>query len=242
MQAGLQRPCSWPAIEPVTSHSTYEILESGMVLMKNYISLMDQAEIVNICHKLGVGPGGFCQPTYNSGHKSQLQRMCFGRNWDPETRYKERYRSDGSEPPPVPEEFIPLVETTIQDAQAHINSNVEIPSMSPDVCLVNFYTSTSRLGLHQDRDESSNRLRRGLPVVSISIGDSAEFLYGFTHTTDECNSRKVLLESGDALIFGGKSRLVFHGVKTILPNTAPLSLLQKTMLRPGRLSLTFRQF
>ncbi|KAI3726626.1 hypothetical protein L1987_66424 [Smallanthus sonchifolius] len=165
--------CERPAIEPSTNRSTsYEVLESGMILMKNYISLMDQ-------------------------------RMCFGQNWDPETRYKERYRGDGSELPPVPEEFIPLVETTIQDAQAHINSNVEIPLMRPDVCLVNFYTSTGRLGLHQDRDESPNSLRRGLPVVSISIGDSAEFLYGFTHTTDENNLRKVLLESGDVLIFGG---------------------------------------
>ncbi|KAK1433429.1 hypothetical protein QVD17_10339 [Tagetes erecta] len=229
------------AIEPLIIHPpSYQILDSGMILMKNHISLLDQVEIVNMCHKLGVGPGGFYQPSYRSGSKLRLHMMCFGRNWDPETKYREFYRSDGSEPPPVPYELTSMVETLIQDAQAHLNSREDIPSMSPDICVVNFYTSTGRLGLHQDRDESSYSIRKGLPVVSISIGDSAEFLYGRTRDEDRLSS--VLLESGDVLIFGGKSRLVFHGVKTVFPNSAPLPLLQKTMLRPGRLNLTFRQF
>ncbi|KAD4888603.1 hypothetical protein E3N88_20676 [Mikania micrantha] len=133
-----------------------------------------------------------------------------------------------------------LVQALVQDAQTHLKSDNEIPSMCPDVCLVNFYTSTGRLGLHQDRDESPDSLRRGLPVVSISIGDSAGFVYGYTR--DEDQLREVVLESGDVLIFGGKSRLVFHGVKTVFQDSAPPQLLQESMLRPGRLSLNFRQF
>lgn len=104
---------------------------------------------MNMCHKLGVGPGGFMQPGYQSGSKLKLHRMCFGRNWDPETKYRVPYNIDGSTPPPVPQEFVSLVQTLIQDAQARLNSPDEIPSMNPDVCLVNFYTSTGRLGLHQ---------------------------------------------------------------------------------------------
>lgn len=91
--------------------------------------------------------------------------------------------------------------------------------------------------MHQDKDESKDSLRRGVPVVSFSIGDSAEFVYGRDRNCDE----NIVLESGDVVIFGGPSRLCYHGVRSILPQTAPSSLLKKTNLRPGRLNLTFRQ-
>ncbi|KAK1433430.1 hypothetical protein QVD17_10340 [Tagetes erecta] len=220
--------------------TSYEILESGMILMKNHINLNEQVEIVNICHKLGVGAGGFYRPTYGSGSKLRLHMMSFGRNWHPETKYTQLYRSDGSKPPPVPGVLVSLVQTLIQDARARVKSPYEIPSMCPDICLVNFYSVVGGLGLHQDNDESYEGLTKGLPVVSISIGDSCEFLYG--HTRDKFKARKVLLESGDVLLFGGKSRLIYHGVNKIIPDSTPLSLLQKTMLKPGRLNLTFRQF
>lgn len=92
----------------------------------------------------------------------------------------------------------------------------------------------------QDRDESRESLELGLPVVSFSIGDAGEFLYGDQRDIDE--AQKVVLESGDVLIFGGKSRHVFHGVTAIHKNTAPKALLEATNLRPGRLNLTFRQY
>lgn len=94
--------------------------------------------------------------------------------------------------------------------------------------------------LMQDRDESKESLRKGLPVVSFSVGNSAYFLYG-----DERNPKKatsVALDSGDVLIFGGKSRHVFHGVPAIFPNSAPKQLMKDSCLSPGRLNLTFRQF
>ena len=77
-------------------------------------------------------------------------------------------------------------------------------------------------------------------MVSFSIGDSAEFLYGDQRDVDKAN--KVELESGDVLIFGGSSRHIFHGVTAIKPNTAPNALLEETNLRPGRLNLTFREY
>lgn len=92
----------------------------------------------------------------------------------------------------------------------------------------------------QDRDESKVSLQKGLPVVSFSIGDSAEFLYGNQRDVDKAEN--VLLESGDVLIFGGESRHVFHGVSSIIPNSAPEELLEDARLLPGRLNLTFRQY
>ncbi|KAJ0754072.1 putative DNA oxidative demethylase [Helianthus annuus] len=94
-----------------------------------------------------------------------------------------------------------------------------------------------------DCDEHVGGLDRGLPVVSVSIGESAEFLYG--HTRDENKLEKVLLESGDVLIFGGKSRRIFHGVRRILPPLDYIGLSQvvkETGLISGRLNLTLKQF
>ena len=91
----------------------------------------------------------------------------------------------------------------------------------------------------QDRDESRESLSKGLPVVSFSLGDSAEFLYGDQRNVDA--AQRIVLESGDVLIFGGDSRHIFHGVSSIIPNSAPNSLLEETNLLPGRLNLTIRQ-
>lgn len=92
----------------------------------------------------------------------------------------------------------------------------------------------------QDRDESEESLRKGLPVVSFSIGDTAEFLYG--DQRDIHNAEKVELASGDVLVFGGQSRHIFHGVSSIVKDSAPASLLNDSKLRPGRLNLTFREY
>lgn len=91
----------------------------------------------------------------------------------------------------------------------------------------------------QDKDESAESLRKGCPVVSFSIGDSAEFAYG--QQRDLLSAKKVLLESGDVLIFGGLSRMIFHGITRVISDTSPRWLSQTTNLRPGRLNLTFRQ-
>ncbi|KAK1362735.1 putative DNA oxidative demethylase [Heracleum sosnowskyi] len=222
-----------------------KILRPGMVLLKNFISLKDQVEIVQTCQKLGKGNGGFYQPGYGDGAKKM---MCLGKNWDPRTcSYGERRPVDGAEPPPIPGEFHKLVQKAIQNTHAYLleevgQKNVEsvLPSMTPDICIVNFYTSTGRLGLHKDKAESQHSLNRGLPVVSISIGDSAEFFY--CDQRDINKAEKVVLGSGDVLIFGGKSRHVYHGVTSILTKTAPHALLQETGLRPGRLNLTFRKY
>lgn len=222
------------------------VIRPGMVLLKNFLSINDQVMIVNKCRELGLGEGGFYQPGYGDGALLHLKMMCLGRNWDPQTsRYGDTRPHDGSVPPKIPFEFNQFVQKAIQDSQSLVATSSkkgedEIPCMSPDICIANFYTSTGRLGLHKDKDESAKSIQKGLPVVSFSIGDSAEFLYGDQRDDDKADM--VVLQSGDVLLFGGKSRNVFHGVRSILKDTAPKVLVQETNLRPGRLNLTFRQY
>ncbi|WJX49450.1 hypothetical protein P8452_35885 [Trifolium repens] len=219
-----------------------------MVLLKHHLTHDEQVEIVKKCRSLGLGPGGFYQPGYADGSKLRLKMMCLGMDWDPQTRkYGHKRAIDGSKPPSIPHYFSNLVIRAIQEAHNLINqecgiSYVEdiLPSMTPDICIANFYETSGRLGLHQDRDESRESLRKGLPVVSFSIGDSAEFLYGDQRNIEKAEN--VFLESGDVLIFGGESRHVYHGVSSIISNSAPEELLQDTCLCPGRLNLTFRQY
>ncbi|KAH0470392.1 hypothetical protein IEQ34_000115 [Dendrobium chrysotoxum] len=223
-----------------------QYLRPGMVLLKKFLDHMDQVKIVNKCRELGIGSGGFYRPGYRDGAKLHLQMMCLGKDWSPESRLYDKSRSfDGAVPPEIPEELRKLVDQALNTShkfvRKHTKNVEEIPNMSPDICIVNFYSNSGRLGLHQDRDESEESLKKGLPVVSFSIGDSAEFLYSDSRDVDK--PKKVMLESGDVLIFGGHSRHIFHGVPCIKPNTGPEILIdESTKLRPGRLNLTFRQY
>lgn len=226
----------------------HRVLRPGMVLLKHFITLPDQIKIVKSCHNHGKRPGGFYRPGYNDGAKLRLHMMCLGRNWDPQTRkYNDEHPVDHCKPPIIPQNFSLLVRKAMQEAHSLIGKDLHqgsvegiLPTMSPDICIVNFYTNSGRLGLHQDRDESRESINKGLPVVSFSLGDTAEFLFGDERDVQKAES--VFLESGDVLIFGGESRLVYHGVPSIVPNSAPERLLAETGLRPGRLNLTFRQY
>jgi alkylated DNA repair protein (DNA oxidative demethylase) len=91
------------------------------------------------------------------------------------------------------------------------------------------------MGLHQDKDESPESLSAGLPVVSVSLGDTARFLFGGLRRRDPVET--ILVESGDAFVFGGPARLRFHGVSRIIPGTAPPGFGMA-----GRFNLTFRQY
>lgn len=225
-----------------------EILRPGMVLLRGFLSLPDQVKLIKTCQDLGLGSGGFYQPGYCDGVKLHLKMMCLGKNWDPQTSmYSDERPIDGAKPHGIPDVFQQLVKGAIQECHAYLESCAKVrnakdvlPSMSPNICIVNFYSKSGKLGLHQDKDESKESLQKGLPVVSFSIGDSADFLYGDERNIDK--AEKIVLKSGDVLIFGGRSRHIFHGVTTINPCTAPAALLEETYFRPGRLNLTFREY
>ena len=154
--------------------------------------------------------------------------LCLGRHWNArEYRYEpSRSDVDGQPAPPIPAELVDMAARAAGEAGF---------DLVPDICIVNWYGAGSRMGLHQDKDESAGSLDRGAPVVSFSIGDTAKFLFGGLRRRDPVET--ILLQSGDAFVFGGPARLRFHGVSRILPGTAPSGL-----AFDGRLNLTFRQF
>ncbi len=96
-------------------------------------------------------------------------------------------------------------------------------------CLINFYGPEARMGLHQDRDEREF----DAPVVSLSLGATAVFRIGGGDRRDR--TRSIQLRSGDAFVFGGPARLVFHGIDRIVPGTSSL------VEGGGRINLTLRR-
>lgn len=99
----------------------------------------------------------------------------------------------------------------------------------PEACLVNFYAETAKMGLHQDRDEAA----LDAPIVSVSLGDSCLFRIGGPSRSDR--SVSLRLESGDVVVFGGPSRLAYHGVDRVYPSTSAL------LKAGGRINLTLRR-
>lgn len=99
----------------------------------------------------------------------------------------------------------------------------------PEACLVNFYSDEAKMGLHQDRDEAEF----SAPVLSISLGNSCLFRIGGPGRRDKTQSFR--LDSGDIVLIGGPSRLNFHGVDRIYPETSDL------LKNGGRINLTLRR-
>ena len=99
----------------------------------------------------------------------------------------------------------------------------------PEACLVNFYGSDAKMGLHQDRDEAEF----GAPVLSVSLGDACLFRVGGPKRDDKTVSFR--LESGDIVVLGGTSRLAFHGVDRLYPESSTL------LKNGGRINLTMRR-
>lgn len=87
----------------------------------------------------------------------------------------------------------------------------------PDACLVNRYAPGARLSLHQDRNERDFQQ----PIVSVSLGLPAVFLWGGNKRTDKV--RRVQLLHGDVVVWGGPDRLTFHGVNALAEGEHPLT-------------------
>ncbi|MGH1591558.1 alpha-ketoglutarate-dependent dioxygenase AlkB [Methylobacterium phyllosphaerae] len=106
----------------------------------------------------------------------------------------------------------------------------------PEACLINLYAPGTRMGLHQDRDEADLTA----PVLSLSLGAAALFRYGGLSRSDP--TRSVRLQPGDALVMGGASRLIFHGIDRLYPDGDLLAADEPAFLPPGgRCNLTLRR-
>jgi alkylated DNA repair protein (DNA oxidative demethylase) len=102
------------------------------------------------------------------------------------------------------------------------------PGFVPDACLINRYASGSRLSLHQDRDERVY----SHPIVSVSLGRPAIFQFGGLKRCDPV--RNFAVRHGDVVVWGGVSRLAYHGV-------AELKAGEHALLGEQRINLTYRR-
>jgi DNA oxidative demethylase len=200
----------------------------GAVWLKQSIALDEQRTLVARCRAIMDGPAGGYVPTVRGGGKMHVRMVCLGRHWNALTYQYESTRADHDDAPvaPVPEAFVALASRLAAEAGF---------AFAPDLCIMNWYDADGRMGLHQDKDEGRASIDAGLPVVSVSLGDTARFLFGGVKRREPIQS--LLLESGDAFVFGGAARLRYHGVSRIIPGTAPAQLGIE-----GRFNLTFRKY
>ena len=203
-------------------------LAPGACHLPQFLALEDQKTLTDYCKRLMDGnPPGYV-PVVRGGGRMHVRMLCLGRHWNGMTYQYEATRSDfdGRPAPPLPEELHALA------ARAAAAAGM---ALDPDLCIMNFYGADGRMGLHQDKDEGVASIAAGLPVVSISIGDAARFLFGGVKRRDPV--QEIRLASGDAFVFGGAARLRYHGVSRIYAGTAPPGL-----GLTGRFNLTFRQY
>jgi alkylated DNA repair protein (DNA oxidative demethylase) len=200
----------------------------GAVWLKQWLSHDQQQSLVDRCRAIMDGPAGGYVPTVRGGGKMHVRMVCLGRHWNALTYRYESTRADYDDAPvaPVPEEWVRLASRAAAEAGF---------TFVPDLCIMNWYDAEGRMGLHQDKDEGRQSIEAGLPVVSISLGDTARFLFGGVKRRDPIQS--LLLQSGDAFVFGAAARLRYHGVSRIIPGSAPPELGIE-----GRFNLTFRRY
>lgn len=162
-----------------------------------------------------VTPGGF--------RMSVAMTNCGPWGWTSDRtgyRYSATDPETGREWPRLPEPFLRLA------SGAAVAAGFD--GFVPDACLVNRYLAGARLSLHQDRDEQDY----DAPIVSVSLGLPAVFLFGGHQRTDR--PRRVALTHGDVVVWGGPDRLRYHGVAPLKPGT-------HARLGTQRINLTFRR-
>src|SRR5262249_35682935 len=204
------------------------VVAPGAVHLRGYLPLDRQRALVDECRALVDGSVPAYVPVVRGGGKMRVRMLCLGRHWNGKTYTYEPTRTDydGLPAPPLPDSFRTLARELAEAGGM---------SLDADLCILNYYDREGRMGLHQDKDEGERSLAAGLPVVSVSLGDTARFLFGGVRRRDPVES--LLLASGDAFVFGGPARLRYHGVSRIVPNSAPPELHLH-----GRFNLTFRQY
>jgi alkylated DNA repair protein (DNA oxidative demethylase) len=162
-----------------------------------------------------VTPGGF--------EMSVAMTNCGSAGWVTD---RSGYRYEAADPqtgrpwPAMPDAFGSLATAAAAEA-GH-------PDFAPDACLINRYEPGARMSLHQDKDERD----LGAPIVSVSLGLPATFQFGGRKRTDPV--RKIALSHGDVVVWGGPSRLFYHGVLALKDGEHPL-------LGRRRINLTFRK-
>ena len=199
-----------------------EQLEEGAVLLRGFATSKARELFEEVSRVARASP--FRHLVTPGGHTMSVAMTNCGRVGWISDRTGYRYGSvdpdTGAPWPAMPELFLDLAARAADDAGfAHYD---------PDACLINRYVAGAKLGLHQDRDEKD----AWAPIVSVSLGLPAVFLWGGKHRSDPV--RRLHLESGDVVVWGGPARFVYHGVAPLKDGLHPLT-------GAIRINLTFRK-
>src|SRR5580704_4210692 len=195
-------------------------LGPGAVLLPGF-ALSGEALLLTALHKVivqapfrhMVTPGGF--------RMSVAMTNCGTLGWISDEK---GYRYDDIDPdsgrtwPPMPDSFLKLASGAAEKAG--------FQQFKPDACLINRYQTGAKLSLHQDKNERDF----GQPIVSVSLGVPATFLFGGLERADK--TIRVPLIHGDVVVWGGPARLRYHGISPLKKGSHPL-------LGEARINLTF---
>lgn len=161
------------------------------------------------------------------GHEMSVRTVCLGWHWQPYKYTREATDVNGNRVLDFPDWMVRLGRRALVEATGEPHAGDDY---TPDTALVNYYDESAHMGMHQDKDERSLA-----PVVSLSIGDTCQFRFGNTENRNRPYT-DIDLVSGDLFVFGGPSRLAFHGVTKVYPGTAPPDV----GLGSGRINITMR--
>ncbi|MEV7283252.1 alpha-ketoglutarate-dependent dioxygenase AlkB [Streptomyces sp. NPDC093252] len=197
----------------------------GAHLRPGWLTADQQTWLVHQYRTWAAGPVPARAPSIR-GHRMSVRSLCLGWHWQPYRYSRTADDVNGAAVLPLPDWLVTLGRRALTDT-GHPDDLVA--GYTPDAALVNFYDPGAHLGMHQDHNEPSPA-----PVISLSIGDTCTFRFGNTRTRTKPYT-DLPLASGDLFVFGGPSRLAFHGVPRIHPGTAPAGCgLDAGRLRPGR--------
>ena len=199
-----------------------EEIADGAVLLRGFARPIEDELIAAVREIVAQAP--FRRMTTPGGNQmSVAMTNCGERGWITDHT---GYRYDAIDPrSDVPWPAMPDV---FRDLARRAAERGGYAGFTPDACLVNRYEPGTRLSLHQDKDE----LDLSAPIVSVSLGLPATFLFGGLKRSDK--PRRYRLTHGDVVVWGGPARLAYHGV-------APLADGEHTLLGRRRINLTFRK-
>jgi alkylated DNA repair protein (DNA oxidative demethylase) len=199
-----------------------EVMADGAVLLRGFARAM-QDDLLRALDEITAQapfrhmstPGGF--------EMSVAMTNCGNYGWITD-RSGYRYGADD----PVSGKPWPAMPSVFRELAEQAAAQGGFAGFAPDACLINRYQPGARMSLHQDRDETDF----SAPIVSVSLGLPAIFMFGGAKRSDK--PARYRLEHGDVVVWGGPSRLFFHGV-------APLADGEHPLLGRKRINLTFRK-
>lgn len=199
-----------------------EAVCEGAVVLRRYALAQDRSLLAAVDSVTAAAP--FRHMLTPGGYRmSVAMTNCGPLGWVSD---ESGYRYDACDP--VSGRPWPAMPTVFAELATAAAAAAGFPDFMPDACLINRYEPGARLSLHQDRNERDFRQ----PIVSLSLGLPAVFLFGGLRRSEP--ARRIPLEHGDVVVWGGPARLRYHGVLALKEGAHPL-------LGRRRLNLTFRK-